>query len=138
MANFTTETRVRDSFQLHNTTRVPSALITQCIDDAHIEILRVLDESVDTVTPEAGLITAETILAGAHVLRSLSWSHAAEQQHLALGTTRIEEGNRFRELLDAADIAESQAWYMLEPYVAAAQDMPVAASTDTVPIIEEG
>lgn len=138
MANFTTETRVRDAFQLQSTTRVPADLVTQSIDDAHIEILRVLDESVDTVTPEAGLITAETILAGAHVLRSLSWGHAAEQQHLALGNTRIEEGNRFRELHEAADIAESQAWYMLEPYVAAAEDHPVADATDTIPILEEG
>ena len=137
MANFTDETRVRDAFQLKNTTRVPSDLVTQSIDDAHIEILRVLDESVDTVTPEAGLIAAETILAGAHVLRSLSWGHAAEQQHLSLGTTRIEEGNRFRELHEASDLAEAQAWYMLEPYVAAAVDAPIAGATDTVPILGE-
>lgn len=137
MAYFTNETNVRDAFQLNNATRVPAALITVSIDEAHIEILRVLDESVDTVTPEAGLVSAETILAGAYVLRSLSWQHAAEQQHLALGTTRIEEGNRFRELRQAADTAESQAWTMLEPYVAAAPDASVATVTDTTPILEE-
>jgi hypothetical protein len=138
MANFTTETKVRDAFQLSNTTRVPSSLVVQSIDDSHIEILRVLDPSVDTGTPEAGLVTAETILAGAHVLRSLSWGHAAEQQHLALGSSRIEEGNRFRELHQAADIAESQAWYMLEPYTKEVAASSMSAATDTVPIVEEG
>ena len=74
MANFTTETQVRDAFQLTNTTTVPTALMTQSMNDAHEEILRVLDPSVDTVTPEAGLVSGETILAGAHVLRSLMLS----------------------------------------------------------------
>ena len=137
MANFTTETKVRDAFQLTNTTRVPAELVTQSIDDAHVAIVRVLDPSVDTVTPDAGLITSETILAGANVLRSLSWGHAAEQQHLALGGNRIEEGNRFRELYQAADIAETQAWYMLEPYMKAVSDSSVATVTETVPILEE-
>jgi hypothetical protein len=137
MANFTTETKVRDAFQLSNTTRVPSILVTESIADAHTAILRVLDPSVDVVTPEAGLVTSETILAGAFVLRSLSWGHAAEQQHLALGGNRIEEGNRFRELHQAADIAETQGWYMLEPYMKAVVDPQVATATDTVPILEE-
>lgn len=137
MANFTTESKVRDAFQLNNTTRVPSVLVTESIADAHVAILRVLDASVDIVTPEAGLISAETIMAGANVLRSLSWGHAAEQQHLALGGNRLEEGNRFRELHQAADIAEAQGWYMLEPYVTAAADTAVASVTDTVPILEE-
>ena len=137
MANFTTETQVRDAFQLTNTTTVPTALMTQSINDAHEEIVRVLDPSVDTVTPEAGLVSSETILAGAHVLRSLSWGHAAAQKHLTLGGNRLEEGNRFRELHEAADIAEAQAWYMLEPYV---RDVPAAQVMDvneTTPLVEE-
>ena len=137
MANFTTETQVRDAFQLTNTTTVPTALITQSMNDAHEEILRVLDPSVDTVTPEGALVSGETILAGSHVLRSLSWGHAAAQKHLALGGNRLEEGNRFRELHEAADIAESQAWYMLEPYVAEQASSPMMDVNETTPLIEE-
>lgn len=138
MANFTSETLVRDTFQFANVTAVPVALVTQSMDDAHVEILRVLDASVDTGNPDAGLITGETILAGARVLRSLSWGHAADQKHLALGGSRIEEGNRYRELQQAASVAESQAWYMLEPYV---REVPSGQQMDTtasVPILEEG
>ena len=136
MANFTNETLVREAFQLNNTAIVSTSLIAQSMDDAHTEILRVLDASVDTGSPASDLIAGETMLAGARVLRSLSWGHAADQKRLALGANRIEEGNRYRELQLGASVAETRAWYLLEPYVRAVVPVQKLDVTDSHDVLE--
>jgi hypothetical protein len=137
MANFTTESAVRMKFQLTNTTQVPSDLVTVGMDDAHTELLRFLHPDVDTVSPEDGLILGETLLAGAHVLRSLASSDAVEQKHLVVGGQRIEEGNRFQSLMTMAEQAARLAWETLEPYLLAGPPRSVGAVTITTPVLGE-
>ena len=95
MANFATETEVRDKFQLTDTILAPTALITTSIDDAHEEVLRFLDPAYDVPSPEAALVSGEVLLAGAHALRSLASKDAAEQKHVSVGGSRVDSGNRF-------------------------------------------
>jgi len=137
MANFTTESEVRMKFQLINTTQVPSDLVAAGIDDAHTELLRFLDPDVDTGSPEDALILGETLLAGAHVLRSLASSDAVQQKHLVVGGQRIEEGNRFQSLMAMAEQASRLAWEALEPYLLAGPPRYVGAVTDTTPVLGE-
>ena len=79
----------------------------------------------------------ETLLAGAHVLRSLASSDAAGQKHLVVGGQRIEEGTRFQSLRAMAEHAARRAWQVLEPYVLAWPAGCVADVTDTTPVLGE-
>lgn len=137
MATFATESDVREKFQLTDTNTVSSALVVRGLNDANTDILRVLDDDVDTVTPEAGLIMGEALLAGAYVLRSLASGDAFSQKNLSLGTARVAGGDRFGDMSKAAEVAESQAWYVLEPYVSEMPEKPVASVTDTQPVLGE-
>ena len=127
MSGFTTEAEVRLKFQLADTVLVPVELVASSIDAAHEEVLRHLDGDVDTQSPEAALVTGETLLAGAHVFRSLASQDAATQRHVSIGGNQIHEGDRFAALMSVAEVAERQAWYLLEPYVA---DVPGRAPVD--------
>ena len=111
MAAFTTESAVRDKFQLTDTTLVPSALVTGSINDAHEIVLRFLDPVFDVPSPDAEVVLGETLLSGAHLLRSLSSSEAFTQKRLTIGGQRIDVARRFEALNDAADSAEEQAWH---------------------------
>ena len=137
MAAFTSESAVRDKFQLTDTTLVPSALVTGSIDDAHEIVLRFLDPVFDVQSPDAEVVLGETLLSGAHLLRSLASSEAFTQKRLTIGGQRIDVARRFDALNDAADSAEEQAWHVLEPFVLARPASKVADVTDTTPIIEE-
>ena len=137
MAIFTSESAVRDKFQLTDTTLVPSALVTGSIDDAHEIVLRFLDPVFDVPSPDAEVVLGETLLSGAHLLRSLSSSEAFTQKRLTIGGQRIDVARRFEALNDAADSAEEQAWHVLEPFVLARPASKVVDVTQTTPIIEE-
>jgi len=137
MAIFTSESAVRDKFQLTDTTLVPSALVTGSINDAHEIVLRFLDPVFDVQSPDAEVILGETLLSGAHLLRSLASSEAFTAKRLTIGGQRIDVARRFEALNDAADSAEERAWYVLEPFVLARPASKVADVTDTTPIIEE-
>ena len=137
MAVFTTESAVRDKFQLTDTTLVPSALVTGSIDDAHEIVLRFLDPVFDVQSPDAEVVLGETLLSGAHLLRSLASSEAFTQKRLTIGGQRIDVARRFEALNDAADSAEERAWHVLEPFVLARPASKVADVTDTTPIVEE-
>ena len=135
MANFATETEVRDKFQLTDTTLAPSALITGSIDDAHEEILRVLDPAYDTGSPEAALVSGEVLLAGTHALRSLASKDAAEQKHVSVGGSRVAAGNRFDVLMAMAVSAEERAWQTLEPFLLERASRQVADVTETTSVL---
>ena len=137
MAIFTSESAVRDKFQLTDTTLVSSALVTGSIDDAHEIVLRFLDPVFDVPSPDAEVVLGETLLSGAHLLRSLASSEAFTQKRLTIGGQRIDVARRFEALNDAADSAEERAWYVLEPFVLARPASKVADVTDTTPIVEE-
>ena len=137
MAIFTSESAVREKFQLTDTTLVPSTLVTTSMDDAHELVLRFLDPVYDVPSPVAAVILGETLLAGAHLLRSLASSEAYSQKKLTIGGQKIDVSKRFEALTEAADVAEQQAWYVLEPYVLAVPGEDMVETTDTMPIIEE-
>ncbi len=137
MANFTTESEVRLKFQLNDTTLVPSGLVTQSIDDAHVEVLRFLDPEYDTEEPEDALVLGETLLAGAHLFRSLASKDAFEQKRGTIGRQRVEEGKRFASLMGVASLTEDQAWYVLAPYLAAYPARAVAGVTASTVVLGE-
>ena len=137
MAIFTSESAVRDKFQLTDATLVPSALVAGSINDAHEIVLRFLDPVFDVPSPDAEVILGETLLSGAHLLRSLASSEAFTQKRLTIGGQRIDVARRFEALNDAADSAEEQAWHVLEPFVLARPASKVADVTKTTPIVEE-
>ncbi len=137
MAIFTSESAVRDKFQLTDTTLVPSGLVTGSVDDAHEIVLRFLDPAFDVPSPDAEVVLGETLLSGAHLLRSLASSEAFTQKRLTIGGQRIDVARRFEALNDAADSAEERAWHVLEPFVLARPAPKVADVTETTPIVEE-
>jgi hypothetical protein len=137
MPNFSTEADVRLKFQLNDTVAVPQDLIIAAIDDAHRNILRQLDPEVDTESPEPGLVSGETLLAGAYLFRSLAAHDAFAQKNVTLGGQRIEDGNRFRALTGVAALTEKQAWYVLEPYLREAPARIPADATGSTPILGE-
>lgn len=138
MAIFTSESAVREKFQLTDTTLVPATLVTTSIDDAHEVVLRFLDPVYDVPSPDTALVLGETLLAGAHLLRSLASSEAFTQKRLTVGGQRTDVARRFEALTDAAGTAEDQAWHVLEPFVLGRPARVVADVTDTTPIVEEG
>ncbi len=137
MAGFTTESEVRLKFQLPDATLVPTDLVTKSIDDAHEVVLRKLHPDVDTASPDAALVTGETLMAGALLLHSLSANDAFVQKNVSVGGARIAEGGRFDALQSAAATAEEQAWYVLQPYLAEEPERLLLGATNTRPVLGE-
>ncbi|MCC6795496.1 MAG: hypothetical protein IT366_10280 [Candidatus Hydrogenedentes bacterium] len=137
MAGFCTESDVRLRFQLNDTVLVTAELIDACIDDAHGEIERFLDETVDVDPPDAALVTGETLLAGAYLYRALAAKDAFQQKQVTIGGQRIESGERFRALMAVAALTEKQAWFVLEPYLTEQPARLVMESTDSIPVLGE-
>lgn len=143
MDAFTTEARVRAKFALHDASRLPAETIEVAIADAHTEIQRVIDPAVDLAGPlvedlPPGLVLGETLLAGARLLETLAAAEAFDQQRVSLGSRRIEESSRHRDLLAAAAVAENRALRALEAYVVRTPVRGAATTTDTQPTVGEG
>lgn len=137
MANFTDESRVRLRFQLSDTTLVTTELVDRAITDAHTELLRAIDDEVDTDLPEEALVMGETLLAGAHLFRALASGEAFKPKGIALGGHRLDNSERFAALMGIADLSERQAWYILEPYVRAVPARAPLGVNDTTPVLGE-
>ena len=132
---FTTESEVRLKFQVDDLSIAPATLVLQSIDDAHAQILRYLDPAIDIDPVPVPLALGETLLAGAHLLRSLASRDAIYQKHITIGGQRIEPGKRFAALLALAAKTEAQAWRELAPYLAQKAGMEPASTTDTVSVL---
>ena len=137
MAAFATEADVRLRFQLSDTTLVPSALVTSSIADAHIEVLRLLNPAFNVSPPEGAVVLGEVLLAGAHLFRSLASKDAFDQKQMAIGNQRIDAGRRFSALTVIADLAEKEAWCVLEAYLVDRPFQAPAAATDSIPLLGE-
>lgn len=135
MPPFATESSVRLRFQLSDTVAVPADLVVACIDDAHAELERFLEKTLDFDPPESALVTGETLLAGAYIFRALAAKDAFQQRHVTIGGQRIEGGARFRALMAVAALTEKQAWYLLEPYLAADPVRIVLDTTPSTPVL---
>jgi hypothetical protein len=134
---FTTEAIVRTRFQIPDEATVSTALINASIEDAHTILLRYLDPQYDLPEPDAQLVLGETLLAGAQVFRSLAANDAATQQELSIAGQRISAGNRFASLMTLAGKAEDAAWRALAAYLVPKPGIPLAMTTDTMPILGE-
>jgi hypothetical protein len=131
---FATDENLRLRFQLTDT---DPALLAACIDEAHTQIVRLLDPRYDTATPPGALVLGETYLAGAAVLRALAAKEALDQKRLSVGGQRIEEGTRFQSLTAAAASAVERAWEHLEPFLLERPSLATIDATDTAPILGE-
>jgi hypothetical protein len=137
MANFAGESGVRAKFQLNDSTLVPSALVVSSIDDAHVEVLRLLDPIYDVGSPDDAVVLGETMLAGAHLLRSLASDEGFRQRHLQVGGQRVGGDVRLDGLLALAQGAEERAWLTLEPFTLASASREVAAAMLSTPVLGE-
>lgn len=137
MPAFTNESEVRARYDLNDATLVPAALIETAIADAHEELLRYLNPAFDVEEPEAVIVIGETLLAGAHLFRTLAAKQAFAGKRLTVGGQRIEEGTRFDTLMAVAASSEAQAWYILEPCLIAVPPRTAARATDTIPVLGE-
>lgn len=137
MPVLTSEAAVRLRFQFLDPALVPSELIADSIEAAHMEILRFIEPDVDLDTPDGALVMGETLLAGVYVFRALASRHAVEQRTLSIGGGRIGPGDRFAVLSALAEVVETQAWYLLEPYVISPPSHAVAQSTGSIPVLGE-
>ena len=135
MANFTTESIVRDKFQLTDATLVPSSLVTASIGDGHTVLLRFLDPVFDTGSPDAALILGETLLSGAALLRSLAANEAFVQKRLTVGRQRVEAGSRFDSLRATAETAEREGWEILEPFLLKRSSRVIVETTKTTEVL---
>lgn len=137
MAIFTTETDLREKFQLADTTAVPAALVSRNIADAHTILLRFLDPAFDVPSPDDALVLGETLLAGAYLMRSLASASAFARKKVAVGGQRVEPPGQFEALTERADEAEEEAWRVLEPFLLERPADKLAGATDTQPVIAE-
>ena len=137
MAEFTTESLVRDTFHLHDTVQVPATLFERAIADAHAVLLRYLDPAYDSDPAPDGLVLGETLLAGAHLFNALAAEEAFKQKQVALGTQRIDAGARFKALEAVADDAAMRAWDALEPYLRERPAHSALIATATTPVLGE-
>lgn len=116
MAAFTSEETVRLKFQLDNVPEATTALVAASIDNAHSMVLeRVREEYVEG--PPESIVIAETLLAGAALLRSLSARLALDKREVRLAGHQLETGKRFPALLAVAAAAEEEALRLLTPWL---------------------
>jgi len=116
MAAFTSEETVRLKFQLDNVPEATTALVTASIDNAHSMVLeRVREEYLED--PPESVVIAETLLAGAALLRSLSSRLALDKREVRLAGHQLETGKRFPALLAVAAAAEEEAFRLLAPWL---------------------
>ncbi len=138
MAGFTTEALVREKFQLNDTTLVPVSLVNRNIDDAHLILLRFLDPIFDLPTPAAAVVLGETLLAGAYLMRSLAPGSAFARRKVTVGGQRVEPSGKAEAMHAEADVAEAEAWHVLEPYLRIIPTDKLATTTDSQSILGEG
>ena len=137
MPNFTTEGEVRAKFHLPDEAHAPATLIQRSIEDAHLEILRLLDPQYDVAPADDALVLGETLLAGALLFRSLAAREGVDQKRVSLGGHRIEEGRRFNSLQALSLETALEAWQTLAPFLVGADPRQLARATSTQPVFGE-
>ena len=131
MAAFTSEETVRLKFQLDAVPEATTALIEASITHAHGIVLEHIREDCIEEPPEP-IIVAETLLAGAALLRSLSARLALDRREVRLAGHQLETGKRFPALLAVATTAEEEALHLLTPW------LRHDAATETLALLTTG
>ncbi len=137
MTPFTTVEQVRGKFDLPGEDDLPDAPIEQSIADAHRDVMALIAGAHASPPVDEAIILAETYLAGAHLFRTLAAREAFDQQRVAIGRQRVEEGARFRSLLAIAAAAEAEGWRWLAPFAEAWSSRKLARPTDSKPVLGE-
>ena len=107
---------MRVKFQLDNLAEVTTELIEASIEHAHsVVIARIREEYLEA--PPEPVVVAETLLAGAALLRSLSSRLALDKREARLAGHQLETGKRFPAILAVADAAEAEALELLKPWL---------------------
>jgi hypothetical protein len=136
MATYTDETKVRNKTQLTESAKVGPEVVTLSIEDAHDEILRVLNMEYDTEPPDDTLARGETLLAGSFLLRSLASGAAFAKVHLRIGDKIVGDTEKYAALMKMAAEFEREAWEVLAPFL---NPQPRgcfgAEATDTQPVL---
>jgi len=135
MSFFTTEAAVRLKFQVSDASWASPTLVEESIAHAHMEILPALNVSTPLEPPPAEVALGETLLAGAHLLRSLASGEGSRQKEVVIGGQRIDMGKRFAALIALSERAEAEAWHALTPYLAAEPSQAMARATDSTPVL---
>jgi hypothetical protein len=113
---FTDIDTIRTHTGLSDSGRVPDALITQRLGDAHNDILRDLNPAYSD-SDDAVLATAETELASAYLLRSLAMQASHNDQDHRSGDLTLRRRGRSNVLMQRADEEEARAWGHLAPFL---------------------
>jgi hypothetical protein len=121
MAPFIDLDSVRVKFHLTEAADIDDALLNASIADAHADVLdRIRGEYEDD--PPEPVVTAETLLAGAALLRSLAARMALDRRELRLAGQQMDTGKRLPLLLEVAEAARQEADRLLRPYLRYKQD----------------
>lgn len=137
MAVFSSEAAVREKFQVTDTGLVSSGLVVRSLSDAHEEILRWIDLGVNVQSPPAAVVLGETLLAGAHLLRSLASKSASGFREVRVGGNQVVTGGKAASLLTLSQEAEQAAWEALGPYLRPVSGVDVALATETRAVLGE-
>jgi hypothetical protein len=134
---FTTEEHVRERFLPEGDAQATTNQIACAIDAAHLQIAPALRPDAPLDPPSEAIVLGETLLAGARLFEALAAHDAYDQRRLKVGHAEVREGERFRSLMAAAADAESRAWEVLAPFMAAKEQRVPAAATDSQPVLGE-
>lgn len=137
MAAFTTENDIRLRLQLNDTTLAPQDFLVQCIEDAHDQVLRWLDENVDPQNPPAALVYGETLVAAAVVFRALASREAAAMRNVKIGEQGINTEKRFAAKMEYAEELERQGWAILSAFLAPRTSPTSLSPSPTTPVLGE-
>ncbi len=113
---FTSEVMIRTHTGWQDTDLVPSALITQRIENAHAALLLEIDAAYQSST-DALLVLAETELATAFLLRSLATEAGFEDRDLRTANLTLRAGSRVEKLSELAELEETSAWRHVRPFL---------------------
>ncbi len=110
-------------------------LVTASLDDAHARVLARLTPEAAVEPVAEMVVTGESLLAGALLLRTLASRATAERRLVKVGGQSVERGKQGTELMALADRFELEAWELLAPHLAPAPAHPVVQSTASTPVL---
>ncbi|MFH1743025.1 MAG: hypothetical protein ABIH23_28805 [bacterium] len=129
---FTNEILVRQRGLMRLFDEVPSDLLVRCINAAHSQVIEATTGIPDSEPPEI-VIEAETDLVLAELLRVLAVSREINQQPYRTPDLSFRNPGQSNRLLALADMEESRAWSLLQPYLKDEQAKPFALERPAAP-----
>jgi hypothetical protein len=129
---FTNEILVRQRGLLRLFDEVPSELLNRCIHTAHERVVEATS-GISELDPPGPVVEAETDLVLAEVLRMLAVSREINLQPYRTPDLSFEDSGRGRRLLELAEMEESRAWSLLQPYMKHRAPSPLELQRPTMP-----